>query len=295
MGRQIQIDETAIVFDRRLRKDGTRQVAPDLAYLRLGIVNVTFSGDPDDPGRPWVLVDAGLLGSASAIMRAARRRFGNRRPDAIILTHGHFDHVGALLPLAKAWQVPVYAHELEHPYLDGSASYPPPDPSVGGGLIAALSAFFPAGPVDASPYLRPLPADGTVPHMPGWRWLHTPGHSAGHVSLFRDRDRALIAGDAVITTRQESAYAVAVQRAELHGPPMYFTPDWDQARASVRMLADLEPSLLVPGHGRAMTGQWMRLALHRLADAFDRIARPARGHYLRSPSNAADGSAYRPP
>jgi glyoxylase-like metal-dependent hydrolase (beta-lactamase superfamily II) len=131
--------------------------------------------------------------------------------------------------------------------------------------------------------------------MPGWRWLHTPGHSAGHVSLFRDRDRALIAGDAVITTRQESAYAVAVQRAELHGPPMYFTPDWDQARASVRMLADLEPSLLVPGHGRAMTGQWMRLALHRLADAFDRIARPTRGHYLRSPSNAADGSAYRPP
>ena len=41
--------------------------------------------------------------------------------------------------------------------------------------------------------------------MPGWRWVHTPGHTAGHVSLFRDADRTLIAGDAFVTTKQESA------------------------------------------------------------------------------------------
>ena len=294
MGRQIRVDRAAIV-PAHAQRDGTRQVTFDLAYLRLGIVNVIFVGYPDDQHRPWVLIDAGLTGTASAVQRAARRRFGDRPPAAIILTHGHFDHVGALLTLARTWQVPVYAHELEHPYLDGSASYPPPDPAVGGGLIAALSPLFPTHPVDVSAYLRPLPPDGTVPSMPGWRWHHTPGHSAGHVSLLRPYDHALIAGDAVITTRQESVYAVAIQRPELHGPPMYFTPDWDQARASAQLVAALEPAMLVPGHGRAMAGNAMRTALHRLADSFDRVARPTQGTYLRHPSRPDDGTAYRPP
>src|SRR3712207_7159986 len=49
-----------------------------------------------------------------------------------------FDHVGVLETLAAEWDVPVVAHELEAPYLTGQASYPPPDPSVGGGLVARL-------------------------------------------------------------------------------------------------------------------------------------------------------------
>ena len=46
---------------------------------------------------------------------------------AIVMTHGHFDHVGALEDLAEEWDTPVDAHPLEHPYLDGKASYPPGD------------------------------------------------------------------------------------------------------------------------------------------------------------------------
>ena len=66
--------------------------------------------------------------------------FGHgNRPAAILLTHGHFDHVGALKTLAEEWDVPVYAHTLELPYLTGRSSYPPPDPSVGGGAMAAMS------------------------------------------------------------------------------------------------------------------------------------------------------------
>ena len=61
-----------------------------------------------------------------------------------LLTHGHFDHVGALGELAGGWKAPVYAHLLEMPYLAGAASYPPPDPTVGGGLTALLSPLFPA-------------------------------------------------------------------------------------------------------------------------------------------------------
>ena len=196
------------------------------------------------------------------------------------MTHGHFDHVGALATLAERWNVPIYAHERELPYLDGRESYPPPDPTVGGGAMALLSRFYPRGPVDVSRWLQPFPTDGSVPGLPGWRWIHTPGHTTGHVSLWREADRTLIAGDAFITTRQESAYAVAVQRPELHGPPMYFTPDWESARTSVRTLAALEPDLAITGHGRALQGREMRDALHTLARDFDQVAVPDHGRYV---------------
>lgn len=271
--------------------DGTIEVAPDLAYLRLAIVNAVFHGAPGTAG--WVLIDAGVIGMAGRIRHAAAGRFGaDVPPAAIVLTHGHFDHVGALEELARGWDVPVYAHPLEGPYLDGTASYPPPDPTAGGGLTTLLSPLFPRGPVDVRDRLRPLPEDGSVPFMPGWRWLHTPGHSVGQVSLWREADRALIAGDAFVTTAQESAYAAVTQEPELHGPPKYFTHDWQAARASVRRLATLEPELAVTGHGRAMRGAAMREALHRLAQDFDRLAVPDRGRFVDAPRRAEDGSAY---
>ncbi len=272
--------------------DGTMGVAPDLAYLRLAIVNAVLYGAPG--ARDWVLIDAGIIGMAGRIRRAAAERFGaDVPPAAIVLTHGHFDHVGALEELARGWDVPVYAHPLEAPYLDGSASYPPPDPTVGGGLTALLSPLFPRGPVDVRDRLRRLPEDGSVPPMPGWRWLHTPGHSVGHVSLWREADRSLIAGDAFVTTAQESAYAAVTQEPELHGPPRYFTHDWQAAREAVRRLAALEPELAVTGHGRAMRGAAMREALHRLARDFDRLAVPDHGRFVDAPQRAEDGSAYR--
>ena len=130
-----------------------------------------------------------------------------------------------------------------------------------------------------------------IAEMPGWRWIHTPGHTPGHASLWRESDRTIVAGDAFITTRQESAYAVAVQRPELHGPPMYFTTDWEAARESVRRLASLEPELVITGHGRALQGAQMRAALHTLAREFDRLAVPERGRYLRDEEGADAGSS----
>lgn len=74
------------------------------------------------------------------------------------------------------------------------ASYRPADPLVGGGVMALLSPLFPRSPFDLDSRLRPLPADQTIPGMPGWTWLHAPGHAPGHVSLWREADRSLIAG-----------------------------------------------------------------------------------------------------
>jgi glyoxylase-like metal-dependent hydrolase (beta-lactamase superfamily II) len=262
-------------------------VASDLAYLRTGIVNVCLFGRPGAPSGGWVLIDSGLPGMASRIVRAAEEWIGPwARPSAIVLTHGHFDHVGSLRTLAEQWDVPVYAHPLEHPYLNGRSAYPPPDPTVGGGAMTALSRFYPRRPINLGQRLRALPDDGSVPEMPGWRWIHTPGHTPGHVSLFRDSDRTLIAGDAFVTTKQESARAVLTQRAELHGPPAYFTPDWEAAGRSVRRLADLEPLRVITGHGPPLQGEEMLEGLHSLAQNFERLAVPRQGRYVGRPALA---------
>ena len=288
MAQQIPVKNEAL-FGFEVPEESVREIADDLAYRRLAMVNVIYFGRP---GGQWVLIDAGLPGTAGMISSSASARFGNRPPSAIILTHGHIDHVGALRTLAERWNVPVYAHNQEHPYLNGTSAYPKPDPAVGGGTMSLLAKLFPRGPFDFSTWLQPLPDDGNVPFMDGWKWIHTPGHAAGHISLWRKHDGSLIAGDAFITTAQESAYAVAVQEPELHGPPMYFTPDWQQAASSVRTLASLEPETVITGHGHAMRGPAMRAALHLLASSFEQVAVPAHGIYVEHPARAEDGSAY---
>lgn len=264
------------------------EVTHDLVRLRIGFVNVYLAGAPD--GRaPWALVDAGLAMGTATILRVAAERFGvDARPAAIVLTHGHFDHVGALQALLGVWDVPVYAHMAELPFLTGRADYPPPDPTVGGGIIARLSPLFPEQGIDLGNRVRALPGNNDVPGMTGWRWVHTPGHAPGHVSLFRASDRTLIAGDAVCTTRQESAYAVLTQQKELTGPPAYFTIDWDQAERSVRTLASLKPTVLAAGHGDTMRQASLADDLAALARDFNARVRPSHGRYVNHPAITDD-------
>jgi glyoxylase-like metal-dependent hydrolase (beta-lactamase superfamily II) len=298
MDEQLPLDSSALADNPEAdaqRDDHTREILSDVAYKRVAIVNVVLFGKANAGDGNWVLIDAGVAGTAALIKNAADERFGeDARPAAIIMTHGHFDHAGALETLAEKWDVPIYAHQLELPYLNGTAAYPPPDPTVGGGMMAWMSKLYPRGPYNVQRWLQPLPADGSVPHMPGWRWIHVPGHTVGQVALWREGDRVLLPADAFITTRQESAYAVAAQTPELHGPPAYYTQDWDASRASVERLAALEPELVISGHGPAMQGPEMRTALQQLARNFDSIAVPEDGKYVRSPARADSGEAYRP-
>jgi glyoxylase-like metal-dependent hydrolase (beta-lactamase superfamily II) len=153
MAQQVPIDPHARADNPKAddaRADNTHEIAPDLAYRRLGIVNCVFVGSPGAGDRGWVLIDTGVAGTKGLITRAAAERFGDgARPAALILTHAHFDHVNALDEFAREWDAPVYAHALEQPYLNGSASYPPPDPMVGGGLMALTSTLLPRGPFTA--------------------------------------------------------------------------------------------------------------------------------------------------
>ena len=256
-------------------------IAPDVVGLRIMFVNVF--GIRSSAG--WTLVDAGLYGSADRIRRWAREHFGDTPPTSIILTHAHFDHVGALNDLVDAWKSPVHAHADEIEYVTGAREYPPPDPSVGGGVMARLSVLYPRRPIEFDRYVGELPADGSLRGLPGWRWIHTPGHTAGHIALFRDADRTLLCGDAFCTTRPESFFAAMItQKPELHGPPAYFTTDWEAARESVRRLTALDPLTVAPGHGQPMSGDETTRGLATLAARFDEIARPEHGRYVDQPT-----------
>lgn len=246
----------------------------------------------------WALVDAGLKWSAPRIRSMASDLFGEGvRPECIILTHGHFDHVGALTALVEEWNVPVYAHPLEFPYLTGGSAYPPPDPTVGGGLMTSVSWLYPKGPIDVRNFLRPLPDDNSIPGFKEWKYIHTPGHSPGHISLFRESDRVLIAGDAFVTTKAESFISSVFTRAKhLSGPPRYFTCNWAAAELSVFKLAALSPEIAATGHGRVMRGEDLRGALKSLAAHFKFEALPADGRYVREPAIANEqGVMYLPP
>lgn len=263
-------------------------VAPGVWRMKEIFVNLYLIQNRD--GTDWVLVDTGLKNTASKIKQIATELFGSRgsKPKAIIMTHGHFDHRGSLLELADYWGVPIYCHHMERPYLTDKASYPPPDPSVGGGLMALMSFAYPRKPINVGTYLRELPEDGSIAELDDWRWIHTPGHTPGHISLFREKDGVLIAGDAFVTTMQESALAVITQKKYVCGPPKYFTPDWGAAARSVRALAALEPNVVATGHGRAMYNDEARKELHKLTREFWKWGIPATGRYVKEAATFDD-------
>jgi glyoxylase-like metal-dependent hydrolase (beta-lactamase superfamily II) len=255
-----------------------REVTADVAYYTNQIVNLVFIGRP---GGHWVLVDAGMPKSGTEIIEVAEARFGKANPPAaILLTHGHFDHIGSIVALAEHWKAPVYAHPLEFPFLTGAQDYPEPDPTVEGGLLAKIAAYYPNESTDIREVLHPLPVDGTVPELPDWRWIHVPGHAPGQVAFFRNNDRLLLAADAFVTVRQDSLYKVLVQKTEVCGPPVYFTTDWKAAHESVWKLAALQPETVISGHGTAMTGPALRKGLQELLGHWDEEAVPDYGKWV---------------
>ncbi|WP_231570044.1 MBL fold metallo-hydrolase [Sporocytophaga myxococcoides] len=256
-----------------------RAVSEDIYYYTDQIVNFILYGSSKEKDR--VLIDTGMPNSSSVVLSAVKERFGeNRKPSAILLTHGHFDHVGGVVELIKEWNVPVYAHPLEFPYLTGEKSYPAPDPTVDGGLLAKVSFMYPIEPINIKGVLKPLPTDHSVPGMAGWQWIHTPGHSPGHVSFYRQKDKFLIAGDAFVTVRQDSLYKVITQKAEVNGPPRYLTIDWKAAWDSVKKLEALHPQVVITGHGTTMEGNELTNGLEKLVQEFDSIAIPEHGKYI---------------
>jgi glyoxylase-like metal-dependent hydrolase (beta-lactamase superfamily II) len=128
--------------------------------------------------------------------------------------------------------------------------------------------------------------------MPGWRAVHTPGHTAGHISLFRELDRVLITGDAIVTMNHDSAVRMFIEQRKLHRPPAAFTTDWEAARESIQRLAELRPTLLITGHGRALSRPNLEQLLERFAV---QVQPPMRGRYAQSPARCDESGVIELP
>lgn len=225
-------------------------------------------------GASWILVDAGWTNDGPCIQAAARSLLGPERdPSAILLTHAHPDHEGSARHLAEAWRCPVYAHPAELPLATGD--------------FAAMARH--AGPLDRwliLPVMRaigvrrreallarsslagivgPLGPGGTIPGVDGWGWIHTPGHTPGHVAYVRARDRVVLSGDAIVTLEVNAWAGLLWQRQGLSGPPWYTTWDRRSSIASIAEIAALEPSVLAGGHGLPLAGPGTAAAVHRFA------------------------------
>jgi hydroxyacylglutathione hydrolase len=179
-----------------------------------------------------VLVDAGARFSLRQIMRDLR----GRRLSAHVLTHAHADHQGASKAVCQRLGIPFWVGEgdadaAERPELILERQ---PDKRINRVFWRAMAG--PGQPVD-----RKLREGDEVA---GFRVLDVPGHSRGHIALFRESDRTLIAGDVFNTQHPLSG----VPRG-LRLPPDYFTPDPAQNRRSAKRLGELEPRLVLVGHG----------------------------------------------
>ncbi|NML63782.1 MBL fold metallo-hydrolase [Hymenobacter sp. RP-2-7] len=269
------------------------QVAAGVHQLLIQrFVNVYFV-DAGEPGQ-WVLVDTGLPGSEKTIRAQAEKLYGpGAKPEAILLTHGHLDHVGSAAALAQAWGVPVIAHPLELPYITEQAFYPPADPTVGGSLGFA-SRFFPREVPSVKDVVEPLPLDSDeVPYLPGWRWLHVPGHAPGQVAFFRAADHTLLGADAFATADHESLpkLLLGIPKISVAGAP--FNYNWAQCRESVQKLAALEPRHIGCGHGPALSGLQALVDLQKLASSYPV---PTHGRYHHEPARTdASGVEHLPP
>ncbi len=256
-----------------------KQIANEVAIIPLKISNVYLVGTKE----LWFLVDTGLPGEASAIKKGVKARFGeDAKPAAIVLTHGHPDHVGSAEALADEWRVKVYAHPLELPYISGRSQYPPPDPTSPG-FLSAISRFFPSHPVNLGERLSQLDEGNPFPGLSGWKTVETPGHSPGHVSYFRRSDGVLLAGDAFTNADFESPLGFVLRSKKLCRPPVPATINWPEAKDSVAKLARLQPTLLAAGHGQPILNT--KGKLKKLADTF-RI--PSHGRYVTTPVQAGE-------
>jgi hydroxyacylglutathione hydrolase len=190
-------------------------------------INVYLAGD--------VLIDAG-------------RRWDRRRIFAEIeglelsmlaLTHVHPDHQGVAKDVCQTRGIPLACHADDVDAMEGRR--PVQEAAPNNPCNRIIKRIWQGPPHEVGRVLN----EGD--EIAGFRVIHAPGHARGEVIFFRDSDRVAICGDVI----RNMSYATGLPGVK--EPPDIFTYDPAENRRSIRKLAELEPSLILPGHGPAVT------------------------------------------
>ncbi len=214
-------------------------VAPGVHVVPLGFVNALILEDDGGP----VIVDTGMPGSATKILDGVKAL--GHAPGAvqkIIITHLHIDHAGSLAELKRATGAPAIMHPVDAALVRRGQAIRPvtPTPGLFSRVMALTTRFFRAE-LEAATVEEEIVEGDRLPLAGGIQVLHTPGHAAGHVSLYLDRDGGiLLVGDA------------AVHMMGLRYPPI--VEDMAAATASLKRLAMLPFNTAVFMHGQALNG-----------------------------------------
>lgn len=193
-----------------------------------------------------VLVDAGTRWASGRIWSLVR----THGVKMVVLTHCHPDHQGAAAYVCDRLKIPLVCHAAEVPVMEGKVRMEPD------GLIVRLGQFFWAGP--------PWHVERTIKEgdeVAGFRVVETPGHTAGHISLYREKDGVVIAGDTIANIHFFNL------KPGLRIPPPYFCVNAGANRLSALRLLELDPQTVCFGHGPVSRD---RPTLRRFADRLRR-------------------------
>ena len=189
------------------------------------VINVYLVGD--------VLIDAGRRWDRRRIFKQLK----GRDLSFLALTHVHPDHQGVAKDVCEARGIPLACHADDVDAMEGRV----PVSDTAHLASRMIVRFWQGPPHRVDRVLR----EGD--EVAGFRVIHAPGHSPGEVIYFRDSDRVAICGDVI----RNLSYATL--RPAIKEPPDAFNVDTAENRRSIRKLAELNPSIILPGHGDAIT------------------------------------------